>query len=153
MKRSSLILSLVIPSPTSPGIAIDVYLQTLVEELRELWDVGVESFDTSSNTRFQLRAALMWTINDFPTYADISGWSTKGLLACPCCMDDTKSHYLKHDRKVCYMRHRRWLDNNHEFHEDDINFDGTKEFRVVRLNLFNHLIGFIPCQICLYFSI
>ena len=23
----------------------------------------------------------------------------------------------------------------------------------VRLNLFNHLIGFIPCQICLYFSI
>ena len=24
---------------------------------------------------------------------------------------------------------------------------------VVRLNLINHLIGFIPCQICLYFSI
>ena len=73
MKRSSLILSLVIPGPTSPGIAIDVYLQPLVEELRELWDVGVESFDASSNTRFQLRVALMWTINDFPAYADISG--------------------------------------------------------------------------------
>ena len=72
----------------------------------------------------------MWTINDFPAYADISGWSTKGLLACPCCMDDTESHYLKHGRKVCYMGHRRWLDNDHEFREDDINFDGTKEFRV-----------------------
>ena len=36
MKRSSLILSLVIPGPTSPGIAIDVYLEPLVEELREL---------------------------------------------------------------------------------------------------------------------
>ena len=130
MKRSSLILSLVIPGPTSPGIAIDVYLQPLVEELRELWDVGVESFDASSNTRFQLRATLMWTINDFPAYADIFGWSTKGLLACPCCMDDTESHYLKHGQKVCYMGHRRWLDNDHEFCEDDINFDGTKEFRV-----------------------
>ncbi|XP_075658886.1 uncharacterized protein LOC142628728 [Castanea sativa] len=130
MKRSSLILSLVIPGPTSPVIAIDVYLQPLVEELRELWDVGVESFDASSNTRFQLHAALMWTINDFPAYADISGWSMKGLLACPCCMNDTESCYLKHGRKVCYMGHRRWLDNDLEFREDDINFDGTKEFRV-----------------------
>ena len=23
---------------------------------------------------------------------------------------------------------------------------------LVRLNLINHLVGFIPCQICLYFS-
>ena len=45
-------------------------------------------------------------------------------------MDDTESHYLKHGRKVCYIGHRRWLDNDHEFREDDINFDGTKEFRV-----------------------
>ena len=73
MKRSSLILSLVIPSPTSLGIAIDVYLQSLVEKLRELWDVGVESYDASSNTIFQLCAALMWTINDFLVYADLSG--------------------------------------------------------------------------------
>ena len=26
-------------------------------------------------------------------------------------------------------------------------------FKTVRLNLINHFIGFIPCQICLYFSI
>ena len=106
MKRSSLILSLVIPGPTSPGIAIDVYLQPFVEELRELWDVGVESFYASSNTKFQLRATLMWTINDFPAYTDVSGWSTKGMLACPCCMYDTESCYLKNGQKVCYMGHR-----------------------------------------------
>ena len=30
---------------------------------------------------------------------------------------------------------------------------GTVPFRIfVRLNLINHLVGFIPCQICLYFS-
>ena len=27
-----------------------------------------------------------------------------------------------------------------------------RENESVRLNLFNHLVGFIPCQICLYFS-
>ena len=83
MKRSSLILSLVIPGPTSPRIAIDVYLQSLVEELRELWDVGVEAYDASSKNVFQLRAALMWTIHDFPAYVDVSGWCTKGKTACP----------------------------------------------------------------------
>ncbi|XP_075658768.1 uncharacterized protein LOC142628587 [Castanea sativa] len=77
MKWSSLILSLVIPGPKSPGIAIDVYLQPLVEELRELWDVGVEAYDAFSKNVFQLHAALMWTVHDFPAYADVSGWSTK----------------------------------------------------------------------------
>ena len=48
MKRSSLILSLVIPGPTSPGITTNVYLQLLVEEPRELWDVGIEAYDASS---------------------------------------------------------------------------------------------------------
>ena len=78
MKRSSLILSLVIPGSTSLGFDIDVYLQPLVEELRELWDVGVQAYDASSKEIFQLRVALIWTINDFPVYADLSGWSTKG---------------------------------------------------------------------------
>ena len=52
------------------------------------------------------------------------------MLAYPCFMYDTKSRYLKHGQKVCYMGHRRWLDNDHEFREDGINFDGTKEFRL-----------------------
>ena len=58
-------------NPTSPGIAIDVYLEPLVEELRGLWDVGVQAYDAFSKEVFQLRAALMWTINDFPAYANL----------------------------------------------------------------------------------
>ena len=54
-----MILSLVIPSPTSLRIAIDVYLEPLVEELRELWDFGVQAYDASSKELFQLHAALM----------------------------------------------------------------------------------------------
>ena len=91
MKRSFLILSLVILGPTLPGIAIDVYLQSLVEKLKELWDVGVQAYDASSKEIFQLCAALMWTINDFSAYANLSGWSTKGGLACPSCAMETDS--------------------------------------------------------------
>ena len=91
MIRSFLILSLVILGPTLLGIAIDVYLQSLVEELKELWDVGVQAYDASSKEIFQLCAALMWTINDFSAYANLSGWSTKGGLACPSCAMETDS--------------------------------------------------------------
>ena len=64
-------LSLLIPGPTSLGNDIDMYLQPLVEELKELWDVGVETFDVSSKKSFQMHVALLWTINDFPAYGDI----------------------------------------------------------------------------------
>jgi hypothetical protein len=47
MKQSSFILSLVIPGPKSPGMDIDVYLQPLIEELQELWNVGVCTYDVS----------------------------------------------------------------------------------------------------------
>ena len=107
MKRSSMILSLVIRGPTSLGIAIDVYLEPLVKELRELWDVGVQAYDASLKEVFQLCAALMWTINDFPAYADLSGWSTKCELACPSCVVETDSLYLINDHKFYYMGHRR----------------------------------------------
>ena len=83
MKMSSFMLSLLIPGPTSLGNDIDVYLQLLVEELKELWDVREKTLDVSSKKSFQMHAALLWTINDFPTHGDISGWSTKGALACP----------------------------------------------------------------------
>ena len=45
-------LSLLIPGPTSPRNDIDVYLQLLVKELKELWDVRVKMFDVSSKKSF-----------------------------------------------------------------------------------------------------
>ena len=83
MRQSNMILSMLIPGPESPGNAIDIYLQPLIEELKELWEVGVETYDASSNSNFQLHATLLWTINDFPAYGMLSGWSIKGKLACP----------------------------------------------------------------------
>ncbi|XP_039118701.1 uncharacterized protein LOC120254719 [Dioscorea cayenensis subsp. rotundata] len=81
MKQPSFILSMIIPGDKGPGNDIDIYLQPLIKELKQLW-VGVETFDASVRKNFQLRAVLLWTINDFPAYANLSSWSTKGNLRC-----------------------------------------------------------------------
>ncbi|XP_056695544.1 uncharacterized protein [Spinacia oleracea] len=111
-KPSSFILSTLIPGKTSPGIDIDVYLQPLVHELKLLW-TGVEAFDAFGREKFNLRAALLWTINDFPTYSMLSGLSTKGYNACPVCIDFTPSD--RFGSKICYCMYRKWLPADHPY--------------------------------------
>ncbi|KAL0549527.1 hypothetical protein IC582_014012 [Cucumis melo] len=83
MKETNFFMSLLIPGPKSPGREIDVYLQPLIEELKELWTFRVRTYDSLTGQFFQLYAALLWTINDFSAYGDLSRWSTKGYQACP----------------------------------------------------------------------
>ena len=52
MKPYSFFLNLLIPRPTSPGRNIDVYLQPLIEELSELWQDGVQTYDAYSKENF-----------------------------------------------------------------------------------------------------
>jgi hypothetical protein len=47
-----------------------------------------------------MRAALMWTINDFSAYRMLSGWSTHGKLACPYCMENNKAFTLTNGGKT-----------------------------------------------------
>lgn len=129
MKKSFFMLSLLIPGPKAPGNDIDVFLKPLIDELKDLWEVGIETYDASRKQNFRLHAAVLWTINDFPAYANLSGWSTKGRWACPSCNKYTCSHYLKHGRKMCYMGHRRFLPMNHRWRNNRTHFDGTKELR------------------------
>ncbi|GJT44255.1 transposon, En/Spm-like protein [Tanacetum coccineum] len=65
MKETSLMLTMLIPGPRSPAKDIDVYLQPLIKELQELWK-GVWTKDAATGTHFQMKAAVLWTINDFP---------------------------------------------------------------------------------------
>lgn len=129
MKQPNLMLSLLIPGKNSPGNDIDVYLQPLIDDLKELWDVGIETYDAFSRCNFQLRAALLWTISDFPGYAMLSGWSTKGALACPCCNKETTSCHLKYSFKQCYMGHRKFLPSDHPWRKNKSSFDNTREVR------------------------
>ncbi|KAM1747674.1 hypothetical protein TB1_008112 [Malus domestica] len=58
---------------TSPGNAIDVFLQPLIDDLRHLWMTGLRTYDSHCQETFTMRAALLWTINEFPAYAMLSG--------------------------------------------------------------------------------
>ncbi|KAJ0021408.1 hypothetical protein Pint_31854 [Pistacia integerrima] len=77
MKKENITLAL-IPGPKQPSKDIDVYLQPLIEDLQELWNNGVTVYDSYTNSCFNLRAILMWTINDFLAYGNLSGCTTKG---------------------------------------------------------------------------
>ena len=73
MTTQFMFLTYVILSPKNPKNKIDVYLQPLIDELKELWDVGVKTYDISTRHTFQMKAAPMWTINDLPAYGMLFG--------------------------------------------------------------------------------
>ncbi|CAN6692225.1 unnamed protein product [Malus baccata var. baccata] len=129
MKQPNLLLSLLIPGPRSPGKEIDVYMRPLIDELNELWEVGTPTYDAYSNQSFMMKAAVLWTISDFPAYGMLSGWSTHGYKACPHCMHDKESIYLPASRKICYMGHQRFLEDNHRFRRQTTAFNGRREHR------------------------
>ncbi|XP_074336422.1 uncharacterized protein LOC141673568 [Apium graveolens] len=127
MKPENLILSTLIPGPIYPGNEIDVYMQPLIKELKELWEVGIETYDARVDNTFRLHTGLLWTISDFPGYAVLSGWSTKGKLACPSCHYETSSTYLKHSMKVVYLNHIKFLPPDHKWRSDKRRFNGDIE--------------------------
>ncbi|KAG8474872.1 hypothetical protein CXB51_031597 [Gossypium anomalum] len=55
MKQSLVILSMVIPSEKGPDSDINVYIQLLIDELKQLW-IRVDAFDASAFESFTLRA-------------------------------------------------------------------------------------------------
>ncbi|CAL8175742.1 unnamed protein product [Prunus armeniaca] len=126
MKKEYMMMTVLITE--DPGRSIDVYLRPLVDELKDLWTNGVRTYDKSTGKIFTLRAAVMWTVNDFPAYAMVSGWSTKCYMAYPVCKEDVTSGW--HAGKVCYLGHRRWLPWDHEWREKDKEFDGNTERRL-----------------------
>jgi hypothetical protein len=52
----------------------------------------------------------MWTINNFPAYGTLSGWSTHGKIACPYCMENNKAFTLANGGKASFFDcHHRFL--------------------------------------------
>ena len=76
---------------------------------------GVDVFDGYRQENFKLHAMIFCTINDFPAYGNLSGYSVKGHLACPICEEDTSYLQLKHGKKTVYNRHRKFLPVNHAY--------------------------------------
>ena len=65
MKRKYMMLSMLISGPKQLGDDIGTYLAPLIEDLKLLWENGVECYDAYQEEVFNLRSVLLWTINDF----------------------------------------------------------------------------------------
>ena len=73
MKQPYFIMSLLILGPYVSENDIDVYLQPLIDELKEPWKDRLETYDAITNQTFQIHAAVLWTISDFLAYANLLG--------------------------------------------------------------------------------
>jgi hypothetical protein len=117
MKYEFMFLCLIVPGPNHPSPQINVMLQPLIEELKQLW-IGVEAYDYYKKQKFNIRAAYLWSVHDFKAYDIFAGWSVNGPLTCLICGSDTDCFRLAHGGKICYFDcHRRWLPRNHIFRQ------------------------------------
>nr|GFB32728.1 hypothetical protein [Tanacetum cinerariifolium] len=83
--------------------------------------------------KFNMKAMVLWTINDFSARSSLSGWSGKGYKACPTCNKHTST--VRMLSKIAYVGHIRFLKNPLkwrsllEFNGQTDNSDPPKEFR------------------------
>ncbi|KAK1652435.1 hypothetical protein QYE76_070240 [Lolium multiflorum] len=81
MDQSNFMMALLIPGPSSPGKDFDVFMEPLVEELLLLW-AGVPTYDARKPTdKFDMCAAVIWCIHDYPALHTLSGRITVGYQA------------------------------------------------------------------------
>ena len=103
MEQEFLFLNILIPGQKHPKRSLDVFLQPLIQELKELWSEGVRAYDCLLKNNFTMRVVLMWTISDFSTSGMLFGWTTHGRLSCPYCLGLMDVFQLKNDRKSCWF--------------------------------------------------
>jgi len=115
MKYEHMFPCLLIPGPDHPGPRLNVMMQPLIEELKQLW-TGVEAYDYQKKQKFNLRAAYLWSIHDFLAYGIFSGWSVHGQLTCPICGAKTDCFRLDFGSNICYFDcHICFLPPKHTF--------------------------------------
>ena len=85
--------------------------------------------DAYRGDTFTLRAMLLWTINDFPAYGNLSGWPVKGYKGCPICGENTFSIHLKNRMQIAYLGHRRFLHRHHPYRSQKKPFNSETEHR------------------------
>jgi hypothetical protein len=83
MRLKFMFLSTVIPGPNNPSRNIDVFICLLINELKWLWSSRALTYDVSRKYNFQMKVALIWTINYLHVHKMVYGWSTHEKLACP----------------------------------------------------------------------
>jgi hypothetical protein len=129
LKEGFIFLALMIPGRKEPKKQMNIFLCSLMEELKELWQ-WVDAYDSHLKYRFNLHVAYLWSIYDYLAYGKFVGWCIHGQLNCLVCMDESDAFRLQHVRKVSFFDcHRRFLPLSHEFRGDKESFQKGKSVR------------------------
>jgi putative N-acetylmannosamine-6-phosphate epimerase len=59
---------MLISGPKQPGNDIDVFLEPLMEDMKKLWEEGVDMMDASLKKKFTLKAIIFVTITNYPGF-------------------------------------------------------------------------------------
>lgn len=110
MKESYFMMSLLILGFIAPGRDINVYLHPLIDKLKELWDDGVQTYDTFSVKHFCLHFVVMWTINNFLALGNLMVREQR-YKTCLVCNENTLSQLLR--SKKCFIGHQWFLSIYH----------------------------------------
>jgi hypothetical protein len=65
LKCRYLLLTMIISGPKQSGNDIDVFLESLMEDMKILWEDRVKMMDVSLKKKFTLKAIIVVTIIDF----------------------------------------------------------------------------------------
>ncbi|KAL8115899.1 hypothetical protein AgCh_022409 [Apium graveolens] len=76
-----------------------------------------------------MRAALMWTISDFPAYFMLSGWKTIGQLAFPHCANDHDADNLSRGGKTTWRVKENKILSEDNGMDDEDDKDGLCELQ------------------------
>jgi hypothetical protein len=116
-------LSLIIPGPDYPGKNISVYMQPLIDELKEAWVTGFRTYDAAQKNHFQMHVWYHYSLHDLPAYGLFIGWGVHGKFPCPQCKSALEFYWLEEGHKYCcFDMHRQFLRADHPFRQDTKNF-------------------------------
>nr|GEY65220.1 hypothetical protein [Tanacetum cinerariifolium] len=100
-------------------------IRPLINDLKDLWALkGVETIDVAICQTFNMRAIVLWTINDFLARSSLSGCSGQGYKACHTCNKDTPS--MRVLGKIAYVGHKGFLTNPYKWRRS-LDFNGKTE--------------------------
>jgi hypothetical protein len=123
MQRKYMFLSLIIPGPDYPGKNMSVYMQPLMDELKEAWVTGFRTYDRATKRHFDMFVWYQYSLHDLPAFGLFIGWSVHGKFPCPQCKSAMEFYWLDEGRKYCcFDMHRQFLPAGHEFRQDTKNF-------------------------------
>jgi hypothetical protein len=83
-----LLLTTLISGPKQAGVDIDIFLESLMEDMQKLWEYGVNVCDEYKKEHFNLKAIIFCMSNNNPAHLALTG-QVKGNTGYVICVNQT----------------------------------------------------------------